>query len=364
MNTPIAAELFPAGEILADELDARGWTQADFAEVLGRPAQFVSEIISGKKEITRESAAQIGAALGTSAEFWLNLQDSYLLWKQSQDDRIQDNLSAVKTRAQLRELAPVPLLVKRGYITATDVQSQAYEVLNLFGKRSFEDPSGISFAARRSNHEENVTVLQEAWAACVRATASALDAAPYSRKALEDLARTLSSRARDPQAFAEFQTLFAEVGVRLVYVEAFPGGKLDGCAMLVDGHPVIGISGRGNRLDKILFTILHETAHILLGHLVDNGEVILDDLSDDSANNEAEADQLASELAISSPLPAVPDRVHSSWIKEQASNLGVHPITLIGRLQKKGDLSWKTTLVRNAPTVIAQLESWKSPIPS
>ena len=41
MNTPIAAELFPAGEILADELDARGWTQADFAEVLGRPAQFV-----------------------------------------------------------------------------------------------------------------------------------------------------------------------------------------------------------------------------------------------------------------------------------------------------------------------------------
>lgn len=108
MNTPIAAELFPAGEILADELDARGWTQADFAEVLGRPAQFVSEIISGKKEITRESAAQIGAALGTSAEFWLNLQDSYLLWKQSQDDRIQDNLSAVKTRAQLRELAPSP----------------------------------------------------------------------------------------------------------------------------------------------------------------------------------------------------------------------------------------------------------------
>lgn len=77
MNTPIAAELFPAGEILADELDARGWTQADFADVLGCPAQFVSEIISGKKEITRESAAQIGAALGTSAEFWLNLQDSY-----------------------------------------------------------------------------------------------------------------------------------------------------------------------------------------------------------------------------------------------------------------------------------------------
>lgn len=69
----------PVGEILADELDARGWTQTDFAEVLGLPAQFVSEIISGKKEITRESAAQIGDALGTSAELWLNFQNSYLL---------------------------------------------------------------------------------------------------------------------------------------------------------------------------------------------------------------------------------------------------------------------------------------------
>ncbi|APT91654.1 hypothetical protein CPHO_00470 [Corynebacterium phocae] len=96
MNTPISAELFPAGEILADELDARGWTQSEFAEVLGRPAQFVSEIISGKKEITRESATQIGAALGTSAEFWLNLQDSYLLWKQSHNARTRENLNDVK----------------------------------------------------------------------------------------------------------------------------------------------------------------------------------------------------------------------------------------------------------------------------
>lgn len=364
MNTPIAAELFPAGEILADELDARGWTQADFAEVLGRPAQFVSEIISGKKEITRESAAQIGAALGTSAEFWLNLQDSYLLWKQSQDTRTRENLNAVKTRAQLRELAPVSLLAKRGYLTSTDVEGQAREVLNLFGKDSFDDPSGISFAARRSNGEENLTILQEAWAACVKASASALDAAPYSREALEELAKTLSSRARDPQALSDFQALFAEVGVKLVYVESFPGGKLDGCAMMVNGHPVIGISGRGKRIDKVLFTILHEVAHVLLGHLVNNGAVILDDLSIDSANNEAEADKLASELTISKPLPAVPDRVHFTWIKEQADQLEVHPIILIGRLQKEGSLSWKTTLVRNAPTVTPQLESWKAPLPA
>ena len=84
MNAALA-EIFPVGEMLADELEARGWTQAEFAEILGRPAQFVSEIISGKKEITRESATQIAAALGTSPEMWLTMQDRYYLWRQAQD---------------------------------------------------------------------------------------------------------------------------------------------------------------------------------------------------------------------------------------------------------------------------------------
>lgn len=362
MNTPIAAELFPAGELLADELDARGWTQADFAEILGRPAQFVSEILSGKKEITRESASQIGAALGTSAEFWLNLQDSYFLWRQSQDPEMLENLDAVKTRARLQDLAPISLLTKRGFITSNDVEVQKSQVLSLFGKTSFDDPSTISFSARRSNGDEGVTVLQHAWAACVKTIGKGLDAAEFSHDALLNLAKTLSNRVREPQVIAELQDMFAVVGVKLVYIDSFPGGELDGCAMIVDGHPVIGLSGRGKRLDKVLFTLLHEVAHILLGHLEDNGEVILDDLSTDSIDKENEADQLASSLAISSPLPAIPERVNSTWIEQQASELKVAPIVLIGRLQKEGFLSWKTTLVRNAPTATQYLEHWKAPI--
>ena len=35
IRTP--AEVFPPGEFLADELEARGWTQTEFAEIIGRP---------------------------------------------------------------------------------------------------------------------------------------------------------------------------------------------------------------------------------------------------------------------------------------------------------------------------------------
>jgi HTH-type transcriptional regulator/antitoxin HigA len=363
MSTPMVAEVFPVGEHLADELDARGWTQADFAEVLGRPAQFVSEVISGKKEITRESAAQIAAALGTSAEFWLQLQDSYLLWKQAQDSHTRESLDAVKTRAALRELAPVALLRKRGYITAPDPDGQSKEVLRLFGMQSLEEEPTVRLAARRSNPDKAVTVLQQAWVACVKAGARELEVASYSRDRLRELAERLSERARNPEEFAAFQALFAEVGVKLIYVEAFPGGKLDGCALIVDGTPVIGVSGRWKRLDKVLFTILHETAHVLLGHVSGDGEVIVDDLSEESQDDETDADQLASELAISGSLPVVPKRPSVTWVQTQADALKVHPITLVGRLQNDGLLSWKTTLVRDAPNVTDQLERWAARVP-
>lgn len=361
MDTLILAEVFPVGEILADELDERGWSQSEFADILGRPTQFVSEIVSGKKEITRESAAQIGAALGTSAEMWLNLQDSYFLWKQGQDEATQANLRSVKTRAELRSLAPVSLLIKRGYIKSEDAESQTREVLQLYGKESFDDPSSIRFAARRSNCDEEVTGLQDAWVACVRANAQSLNVESYSKAALEELAQTISQRAADPAAFAEFQDLFAQVGVKLIYVESFPGGKLDGCAFMLDNVPTIGISGRGKRLDKVLFTLLHEISHILLSHVSSDGSAIVDDLSIEGNGQEREADRKAGELIIPGDLTPIPDRIGSAWVEAQSQNLGVHPIVIVGRLQKQGSLSWKSTLARNAPAVTEYLEQWKAP---
>jgi HTH-type transcriptional regulator / antitoxin HigA len=75
----VPAQVFPPGEYLRDELKERGWTQGDFARILGRPVQVVNEIINGKKRITVETAKAIGLALGTGPELWLNLENSYRL---------------------------------------------------------------------------------------------------------------------------------------------------------------------------------------------------------------------------------------------------------------------------------------------
>ncbi|MGD0141371.1 MAG: HigA family addiction module antitoxin [Tepidisphaeraceae bacterium] len=80
------AEVFPPGEYLRDELKERGWTQVDFARVIGRPLQAVNEIINGKKRITAETAKAIALAFGTSPELWLNMQTYYDLHTVSDAD--------------------------------------------------------------------------------------------------------------------------------------------------------------------------------------------------------------------------------------------------------------------------------------
>src|SRR5438045_9742021 len=78
-NTRAQARPLPPGEFVREELEARGWTQRDFARILGRPLQNVNNIINGKTGITAATAKQLGVAFGTSAELWLNLETAYRL---------------------------------------------------------------------------------------------------------------------------------------------------------------------------------------------------------------------------------------------------------------------------------------------
>lgn len=79
MATICRAQVFPPGDFIREEIEARGWSQSALAEILGRPLQVVNEIINGKKSITARTAAELAAAFGTSAEYWLNLETAWQL---------------------------------------------------------------------------------------------------------------------------------------------------------------------------------------------------------------------------------------------------------------------------------------------
>ncbi len=67
------------GEILQEELAARGWTQKHLAETMRRPLQLVNNIIHGRAGISAETALDLAEVFETSAQFWMNLDSQYRL---------------------------------------------------------------------------------------------------------------------------------------------------------------------------------------------------------------------------------------------------------------------------------------------
>jgi len=92
------AEVFPPGDYIRGELEARKWTQVDFARIIGRPLQAVNEIVNGKKRITVETAKEIGAAFGTGPEVWVNLQSYYDLHSTPDPDPRIERRAAMASR--------------------------------------------------------------------------------------------------------------------------------------------------------------------------------------------------------------------------------------------------------------------------
>jgi len=80
------------GEVLREEfLEPMELTQVELAEHLGIPTQRINEIVRGKRGVTPESAWLLAQALGTTPEFWMNLQAAH-------------DLAAAKPKSKVKRL--------------------------------------------------------------------------------------------------------------------------------------------------------------------------------------------------------------------------------------------------------------------
>jgi len=67
----------PGVILLEDFLLPLGVTQVAFARHIGVSVQRVNELIKGKRGITPETAWLLSQALGTTPQFWVNLQTNH-----------------------------------------------------------------------------------------------------------------------------------------------------------------------------------------------------------------------------------------------------------------------------------------------
>ena len=309
---------------------------------MGRPAKLVNEIVQGKRAITPETAVQIGEALGTGPEVWMNLESQYQLSKVYPTD------DAVSRKSRLYSRFPVREMVKRGWIEATEtVDALEQQFLQFFSLASLDDQIVFGHAAKRSS--EDVTSQQYAWLFAARRICKQVVVPKYSADALLAALPHLHALLSAPEEVRHVPRLLNECGVRFVVVEALPSSKIDGACFWLEGEPAIAISTRQDRIDNFWFVVRHEIEHVLREHGKAETVIFDEDLSgvatEGRSKEEQEADTAGSGFCVQkAELDNYIARVQPYYFSEQkvlnfAARIGVHPGVVVGQLQNrfKGD---------------------------
>lgn len=83
-------------------MDELGLSANQVAQILGVPANRISDIVRGRRSITADTALRLAEWLGTSPEFWMRLQEKY-------DIELTRMESGDKIRAQVTQRLNPPL---------------------------------------------------------------------------------------------------------------------------------------------------------------------------------------------------------------------------------------------------------------
>ncbi|MFN3460057.1 MAG: HigA family addiction module antitoxin [Oceanibaculum sp.] len=73
------------GEILAGEMEVLGLSARALGEALAVPPNRITTILKGERSVSADTALRLARFFGTSAKFWLNLQQEYDLKRVEQE---------------------------------------------------------------------------------------------------------------------------------------------------------------------------------------------------------------------------------------------------------------------------------------
>jgi HTH-type transcriptional regulator/antitoxin HigA len=373
MPARVPAEVFPPGDFIRDELEARGWTQGDLAQIMGRPTQLVNEIVAGKKQITPETAIGLAKAFGDDdALYWLNLESAYRL---SQAKPVDE---AVGRRARLYSRFPVREITKRKWIEPSDnMDVVEHRLCRFYGIKEIQETPRFAHAAKADQYDER-SPLQWAWLYRAYQLAQAVNTASYSEQKLRAALAKLRELLVAPEEIRQVPQILAAAGVRFVIVEFLPGAKIDGAAFWIEKVPVIALSLRYDRVNNFWFVLRHEIEHILNkdGLVIDVELPEALQRKDSLPIEEVKANAAASEFLVpAGELDSFIKRVRPLYSEQRimlfAKRIGVHPGLVVGQLQFRDEVPYThfhkyLVKVREIITQVALTDGWGTvpPIPS
>ena len=260
---------------------------ADLVPYIGTPGR-VSEILSGKRQLTLDMVRAISAGLG--------IPSKVLIQKSSRNFQSQNWSTGL-----------VRIMERRGYFGKKTLKKYDTSELisGFFAQFNNLQPSALyrKTSFRITPRTDNRALL--AWGLRVSQKAEKIKVTVKYKKGTVNLAFMqevvrLSAKNKGPLLARDY---LKKHGIKLVIEPHLPKTHLDGATLLTNKDtPVIGLTIRHDRPDNFWFTLMHELAHVALHY--DNGiEYFYDEELQDKDGTEVdpkekEADTLAEETIL------------------------------------------------------------------
>jgi len=354
-TTQIRAALkFGPGYFIREEMELRDWTQEDLADVMGITPKHLNAILREKQPLTIEIARLLGEVFNTSAQYWINIDTGYRLWKEQ--DKTEKEMAA-DLKGMIFERMPVnDMIKKRWLLPYAAIDELKEQVMDFWGMKSLDfshhDSNLLPCLTRKSEaYNQYNASYALTWYRKAYLVAEAKRPRPYDQQKLKSLYEELHSFTVRDGGINKFLKELKEAGVIFFVLPHLNKTYLDGAAFFSGGNPVIVYTGRYRRIDNFWFTIAHEIAHIIK-HINDKTPFILDNFSNKERNRiEDEANELAARMLkhneITEFLEPYLEYLSTIRIEECSARLEIHPAIIIGKLAHDGKVSYANQKLYN-----------------
>ena len=337
----------PPGDFIKEELEERGWTQADLSEILGLSEKSINQIINGKQRIMIDTARMLSKAFGQSPQYWLNLDMNFRLRDQPETQAIND----VEIKSTIYKYMPVKEMIQKNWIKSFDaVGSLVKQVVEFWQIHDldfeFLEKEAASLHFRKSAAYRQFNVFYAlTWFQQARRIAQMKSSKSYNRDKLIEITNRFGKYTIKEDGVPEFLQDVTAAGIQFIVLSHLQKTYIDAASFYCKQNPVIVYTSRYDRVDHFWFSMAHEIAHVL-NDLVDEDDYFIDDMDSEAVDEkEKNANQFASQLLKHPEIfkMFLPNKKYVSEYRVRlfANSLNIHPGIIVGALQYRGWLSPK-----------------------
>ena len=322
----------PPGATIKEQLRDREMSQKEFAARMDMSEKHISKLVNGDVQLTPEVAVRLEMVLGVPAKFWNNLEAVYRekLIK-AEAENAMDADKALAKQLPYSEMAGFGWVPETRDIKEKVINLRKYfEVVEL---SLLENNQITRIACRRLAVTRKSDFALLAWAQEAKIKARNIETLPINVKGLTDIIPEIKMMTvlKLDEFCPKLKQMLAECGIALVFLPHLKGSFLQGASFIDGSKIVVGLTARGKDADKFWFSLFHELAHIILGHI---GQA-----DGTSEQDEKNADSWSRDTLIS--VETFEDfknkrNYSSASICTFARTLGIAPGIVVGRLQNEG----------------------------